>query len=91
MKNRLSAVFLSDFICTSGSVQQPVRHTDCCRGYYDSKIYRFFWKLSGEKLGNVLLKRQSRLMLMNYFQNPAHKELWENVLKQYGKRENLDE
>lgn len=66
-------------------------YTDCCRGYYNSRLYRFFWKLSGEKLGNVLLKRQSRLMLMNYFQNPAHKELWENTLKQYGKRENLDE
>lgn len=66
-------------------------YTDCCRGYYDSKIYRFFWKLSGEKLGNVLLKRQSRLMLMNYFQNPAHKELWENVLKHYAERENIEE
>ncbi len=61
--------------------------TDLCRGYYDSKAYRFIWKLSGGKAGNVLLKDRSRLMLINYIQNPAHKELWENVLVEHEKRE----
>lgn len=61
--------------------------TDACRGYYDSKLYRFIWKLSGEKAGNVLLKDNSRMFLINYLQNPAHKELWENVLVEYGERE----
>ena len=61
-------------------------YLDAYRGYFDSKFYRFVWKLTNKKCANVLLGKKSRVRLINYINNPAHGDMILAGIKAYQKR-----
>ncbi len=60
---------------------------DTFRGYHDSAFYRLIWKLSGKKASNILLKRGSRVRLINFITNEAHRNIILKFLNAYKEEE----
>ncbi len=61
-------------------------YMDGFRGYFDSKFYRFVWKLTKMKCANVLLGKKSRVRIINWLTNPAHTDMIVEGMKCYQRK-----